>query len=203
MKTIGRFSISVAALLVLFLTVSSANAMTDNGQMNGNYMMLTITPFPVDLSKSDNVTLQFSPNPNQKELFGSTITPSLIDHLDYLVIISKDGNEVFHNQMHTHNGVLTLEFSPGSAPVSVTGGESNSAHTETGPFYVSGPVFTGNGNYDISASIVGIEFNPVTPSEDKFALNAVPEFGSESPLVLAISVGTIIFFMYRIKVNPQ
>jgi len=59
---------------------------------------------------------------------------------------------------------------------------------------VSGPVFMDNGNYQITAQIVGIEFNPLpTPLTDEFNMQVVPEFGPIVIVILAAAiVGTII-----------
>src|SRR5574340_385963 len=190
-----------AVLLALILLITPLLMMSSQiavfgdtgGQLKGNNIDLTISPFPIDVSKSNNVTLSFTPHADQKAFLGSSITPNKIDHLDYLVIISQNGKEVFNKQMHTHSGNLILEFTGGSVSVGVIGGQSDPNNTTTGPYYVSGPVFTGSGNYEISASVVGIEFNPLpNPLGDKFTVQAVPEFGSMATIVLVTSIFGIL-----------
>lgn len=196
---------AVSLALILFTPFLMMSNQIDvfgdtGGQFKGNNINLTILPFPLDTSKTNNITFYFTPNSNQSTFLGSSITPNKIDHLDYLVIISQNGKEVFHQQMHTHSGNLTLEFTGGSGAIGVTGGQSDPNNTTTGPYMVSGPVFTGTGNYEISASIVGVEFNPLpTPLGDKFTLQAVPEFGSTATIILAISVLGILVVTSRAR----
>lgn len=170
------------------------------GQFKGNNINLTILPFPLDTSKTNNITFYFTPNSDQSAFLGSSITPNKIDHLDYLVIISQGGKEIFHQQMHTHSGNLTLEFTGGSGTIGITGGQSDPNNTTTGPYYVSGSVFTGTGNYEISASIVGVEFNPLpSPLGHKFTLQAVPEFDSMATIILAILILGILVITSRAR----
>lgn len=158
-------------------------------EMKGNNISMSITPSPFNPSADKQVTLVFTPTPTQQAL--PVIEPkNKVEHLDYVITITKDGQEVFTKQFHTHSGVLTLIISPSSDTVNITGGESDPSNTMTSPYNISGPVFNENGNYQVSASIVGVEFNPLpSPVEDKFTMQVVPEFGPMAPLILISAIG--------------
>jgi predicted secreted protein with PEFG-CTERM motif len=169
-------------------------------EMKGNNISMSIAPSPFNSSTDKQVTLVFTPNPNQQEL--SVIEPkNKVEHLDYVIVITKDGHEVFNKQFHTHSGVLTLVFTPSQDIVNVTGGESDPNNTTTGPYDVSGSIVSENGNYQISASIVGVEFNPLpSPVEDKFTMQVVPEFGPMATLILISAItGTIVLYKMKFR----
>lgn len=169
-------------------------------EMKGNNITMTITPSPFNPSTDKQVTLVFTPTPTQQQT--SIIEPNnKIEHLDYVITITKDGQQIFTKQFHTHSGVLTLVFAPSQDATNVTGGESDAANTTTGPYNISGTVFSDSGNYQISASIVGVEFNPIpNPIQDQFSIQVVPEFGSMTILILVLAVtGTIV--LSRMKLN--
>jgi len=148
--------------------------------MSGVYLDLDIDPMlPFDNTSNDMITLSFTARSD--ELMGS----GAIDHLDYKVIISKDGNEVWSEQFHEHDGNLELQITPSEGSFSVTGGEEVGS-TETKAFMVQGPVFMDNGNYQVTAQIVGIEFNPVpTPLTDVFNIQvSSPTHDTTPPKIL-------------------
>ncbi len=191
------FAISLATMQTAFAQQSPEDCGPDqiyqNGQcldidvMSGVNVDLAIYPAPFDNTANDMVTLSFTAKSD--ELKGS----GAIDHLDYKVIISKDGNVVWSEQFHDHDGNLELQITPSEGYFTVTGGQEVGT-TETKAFMVKGPIFMDNGNYQVTAQIVGIEFNPLpTPLTDDFTMQVVPEFGPIVMVILAAAiVGTII-----------
>jgi predicted secreted protein with PEFG-CTERM motif len=167
--------------------------MEEEAMMSGVNLGLDIDPMPpFDQTSNDMITLSFTAKSD--ELKGSSMTPGTIDHLDYKVVISKDGNEIWSDQFHDHDGNLELQITPSDGSFSTTGGQNDAGNTSTGAYMVTGPVLMDNGNYEISGQIVGIEFNPLsTPLVDDFALQVVPEFGPIVMIALAVAiVGTIV-----------
>lgn len=196
-RSIGTL-FGVFALAVLIIAQShashTASAMSGmQGTMIGTNMNLTITPSSFNPTTDSNVTLAFMPNPDVPTL----LTGGVIKHLDYNITVSQGGNLIFNYKFHTHSGNLSLVFTSSSGQFSVTGGQSDAAHTTTGPFYISGPAFNSSGNYEIAADIVGVNFSPVIPLEDKFTLQAVPEFGQLATIVLAVAVISIVVLTAR------
>ncbi len=165
--------------------------------MSGVNLDLDIDPMlPFDNTVSDMVTLSFTAKSDV--LKGSGV----VDHLDYKVIISKDGNEIWSDQFHEHDGNLELQVTPSEGTFTVTGGEEVGS-TETKAFMVEGPVFMDNGNYQVTAQIVGIEFNPLpTPLTDDFSIQVVPEFGSIVMVAFAIAIIGVIALTTKSRVIP-
>ena len=61
-----------------------------------------------------------------------------------------------------------------------------------------------NGNYQVTAQIVGIEFNPLpTPLTDDFNIQVVPEFGTITMMILGVSIVSIIAITAKSKVIPK
>ncbi|MFQ5969274.1 MAG: plastocyanin/azurin family copper-binding protein [Nitrososphaerales archaeon] len=172
------------------------------GVMPGTNLDLMIDPLPpFDRMAGDEVTLSFMAK--AKELEGASISPGKIDHLDYKVVITKDGMEVWSKQFHDHDGNLELVITPSSGSVTVTGGEEDAGKSMTGPYMVSGPIFTDNGNYAISGQIVGIEFNPLSsPLIDDFSMEVVPEFPITAILPMVVAFGAVIAAM-RLRPKPK
>jgi len=170
----------------------------EEAMMTGVYLGLDIDPMlPFDNTANDMVTLSFTARSDELKVTGA------IDHLDYKVIISKDGNEVWSEQFHEHDGNLEIQFTPSEGSFSTTGGEEVGS-TETKAFMVQGPVFMDNGNYQITAQIVGIEFNPLsTPLTDDFTIEVVPEFGSIAMMVLGVGIVSIIALSAKSRVIPK
>jgi len=161
----------------------------EEAMMSGVNLGLDIVPMlPFDNTANDMVTLSFTAKSDV--LKGDS---GAVNHLDYKVMIAKDGNEIWSEQFHEHDGNLELQITPSEGSFSVTGGEEVGS-TETKAFMVSGPVFMDNGNYQITGQIVGIEFNPLpTPLTDEFNMQVVPEFGPIVMVILAAAiVGTIV-----------
>jgi len=190
--------ITVILTVAITIPLQFANAEI----MKGNNTSMSITSSSFNPSVDKQVTLVFTPTPTQQML--SIIEPNgKVEHLDYLITITKDGQWLYSNQFHTHSGTLTLVFAPLQAPIYVTGGKSDPNNITTDPFNITGKIFIENGNYQISASIVGVEFNPLSnPIEDKFTMQVVPEFGPMVTLILILSlIGIIILSKIRFMSN--
>jgi len=170
----------------------------EEAMMSGVNLDLDIDPMlPFDNTVSDMVTLSFTAKSDALKGSGA------VDHLDYKVIISKDGNEVWSEQFHEHDGNLELQITPSEGSFTVTGGEEVGS-TETKAFMVQGPVFMDNGNYQVTAQIVGIEFNPLpTPLTDDFNIQVVPEFGSIVMVVFVVAIVSIIAVTTKSRVMPK
>ena len=176
----------------------------EEAMMTGVYLGLDIDPMlPFDNTANDMVTLSFTAM-SEEGLGGSSMSPGVIDHLDYKVIISKDGSEVWSEQFHEHDGNLELQVTPSEGSFKVTGGDDVNGQSGTGPYMVTGPVFMDNGNYQVTAQIVGIEFNPLsTPLTDDFTMEVVPEFGTIAMMVLGVGIVSIIALSAKSRVIPK
>lgn len=184
--------------VVIVQEAMAEEGIMEEAMMSGVYLGLDIDPMlPFDNTANDMVTLSFTAKSD--ELMGS----GAIDHLDYKVIISKDGNEVWSEQFHDHDGNLELQITPSDGSFSTTGGEEVGT-TETKAFMVQGPVFMDNGNYQITAQIVGIEFNPLsTPLTDDFTIEVIPEFGPIVMVILAAAIVGTIVITTKSRVIPK
>jgi len=183
-------------------TVIVGEAMAEEAMMSGVNLSLDIDPMlPFDNTANDMVTLSFTAKSDV--LKGTEMTSNVIDHLDYKVMISKDGNEVWSGEFHEHDGNLELQITPSEGSFTVTGGEEVGS-SETKAFMVTGPVFMDNGDYQISAQIVGIEFNPLpTPLTDDFNIQVVPEFGPIVMVAFAIAIVSAIVLTTKSRVIPK
>lgn len=188
--------LSLVALVTTAQTSNEASMSGMSGTMTGTNMNLVVSPASFNPTTNSNVTFTFVPNSSVPTL----VTDGVVKHLDYNIIISQGGKAVFNQKFHTHNGNLTLVFTPSAGPVSVTGGLSDSANTLTGSFYISGTVFGSAGSYDVTADIVGVDFSPITPLEDKFTVQAAPEFGQVTAAVLALAVASIVVLTSKTRV---
>jgi len=151
--------------------------------MSGVNVDLEIYPVPFNNTANDMVTLSFTAKSDA--LKGTTITSMVIDHLDYKVIISKDGNEIWSDQFHDHDGNLELQITPSEGRFTNTVGQEVGT-SETKAYMIKGPVFMDSGNYQITSQIVGIEFNPLpTPLTDYFNMQVV--VGSGVPPSITVS----------------
>ncbi len=180
-------------------------AMAKEAMMSGVYLGLDIDPMlPFDNTANDMVTLSFTAM-SEEGLEGSSISPGVIDHLDYVVIVSKDGSTVWESaQLHDHDGNLELQVTPSEGSFKVTPGDDVNGKSGTGPYMVTGPVFMDNGNYQVTAQIVGIEFNPLsTPLTDDFNIQVVPEFGSIVMVILVVAIVGTIVITTKSRVIPK
>ena len=183
-------------------TVIVGEAMAEEAMMSGVYLGLDIDPMlPFDNTANDMVTLSFTAKSD--ELKGTKMTSMIIDHLDYKVMISKDGNEIWSDQFHDHDGNLELQITPSEGTFTRTEAEEVGS-SETKAYMISGPVFMDNGNYQVTAQIVGIEFNPLsTPLTDDFNMQVVPEFGTITMMILGVSIVSIIAITAKSKIIPK
>ncbi len=183
-------------------TVIVGEAMAEEAMMSGVYLGLDIDPMlPFDNTANDMVTLSFTAKSD--ELKGTTMTSMVIDHLDYKVTISKDGDEKWSDQFHDHDGNLELQITPSEGTFTRTEAEEVGS-SETKAYMISGPVFMDNGNYKVTAQIVGIEFNPLpTPLTDDFNMQVVPEFGTIAMMILGVSIVSIIAITAKSKIIPK
>ncbi len=175
----------------------------EEAMMSGAYLGLDIDPMlPFDTTVSDMVTLSFAAKSD--ELKGTEMTSTIIDHLDYKVMISKDGNEVWTSEVfHDHDGNLELQITPSEGTFTRTEAEEVGS-SETKAYMISGPVFMDNGDYQISAQIVGIEFNPLsTPLVDDFNMQVIPEFGPIVMVAFAIAIVSAIVLTTKSRVIPK
>jgi len=85
-------------------------------------------------------------------------TGSTVIHIDYVVKVLKDGEELFRKQFHDHEGDLSVTFEYMEGDVRTEGSAAAG-----GIFTVYGPIFPTPGTYDIVVSVVGIEFSPINP----------------------------------------
>jgi len=170
----------------------------EEAMMSGANLDLDIDPMlPFDNTVNDMVTLSFTAKSDALKGSGG------FDHLDYKVVISKDGNEIWSDQFHDHDANLELQITPSDGSFTTTGGEEVGS-SETKAFMVEGPVFMDNGNYQISGQIVGIEFNPLsTPLVDDFNIEVVPEFGSMVMIILAVAIVGTIIVTTKTRVIPK
>jgi len=184
-------------------TVIVGEAMAEEAMMSGAYLGLDIDPMlPFDNTVSDMVTLSFAAKSD--ELKGTEMTSTIIDHLDYKVMISKDGNEVWTSEVfHDHDGNLELQITPSEGTFTRTEAEEVGS-SETKAYMISGPVFMDNGDYQVTAQIVGIEFQPLsTPLVDDFNMQVVPEFGSIVMVAFAIAIVSAIVLTTKSRVIPK
>ncbi len=155
--------------------------------LRGTNFDLNINPaLPFDRTANNMVVLSF--NAKAEEFKGDSITPGLIDHLDYKVTMMNNDAEVWSEQFHDHDGYLELQITTSSS-VEVTGGEGHSSKSSTGPYRISGPIFDKNGSYTVIARVVGIEFESLpSPMEDNFSIKVVPEFSVTVMVVMGMIV---------------
>jgi len=183
---------------IIIVGEAMAEEVMEEAMMSGVNLDLDIDPMlPFDNTVNDMVTLSFTAKSDV--LKGS----EGFDHLDYKVVISKDGNEVWSEQFHDHDANLELQFTHSDGSFTTTGGEEVGS-SETKAFMVEGPVFVDNGNYQISAQIVGIEFNPLsTPLVDDFNMQVVPEFGTITMVILTVGIFSVIAVTAKSRVIPR
>ena len=166
--------------------------------MSGDDLDLTIDPMlPFDTTTHDMITLSFTAKSDELKGTGE------LDHLDYRVVITKDGSEVWSEEFHDHDGNLELQITPTEGSFEVSGGEEVGS-SSTGTFMVKGPIFMENGDYSISGQVVGIEFEPLpTPIIDDFSVQVVPEFGTIATMALAVSIISIIAVTAKSRLVPK
>jgi hypothetical protein len=127
-------------------------------------LMFNIGPSPVIAGM--NVDFDFKLMDNK--------TGNNISHVTYLVVITRGGQRVLTESMHTHDGNMKIQFVPGATnPYKIYAnydGLSASYVSDFGnPIKVSGPIFVTGGNYTVSFEITGVDFDNVfLPTPIKF-----------------------------------
>ncbi len=131
--------------------------------------LLIFTTEPSQLISGKNVGISFYLKDNG--------TGNNIPHVTYLVTLKKvqeEGQRLFTETVHTHDGNMKLLFVPDSTnPYKVSAnfdGLSASYVSEFGsPIKINGPLFTTPGNYTISLEVTGVDFdNLFLPEPLKF-----------------------------------
>ncbi|MGA7976407.1 MAG: hypothetical protein WB975_04165, partial [Nitrososphaeraceae archaeon] len=95
-------------------------------------------------------------------------------HVTYLVTLMREGQRLFTETMHTHDGNMKLLFVPDSTNPYKVGanfdGLSASYISEFGsPIKINGPLFVTPGNYSVSLEVTGVDFdNLFLPEPLKF-----------------------------------
>ena len=101
----AKFVMLGLLLIPLTALINSSSAFAQAGtMMSGTNLDLSINPLPFDRTTSEKVTLSFTAK--AEELEGVSVTPGKIDHLDYKVMITKDGKEVWSEQLLMEQLVL-------------------------------------------------------------------------------------------------
>lgn len=93
-------------------------------------------------------------------------TGNNIPHVTYLVTLTNDGQRLFTETLHTHDGNLKLLFVPdGTNPYKMSANFdvlSASYVSEFGsPIKVNGPLFATTGNYSLSLEVTGVDFDNI------------------------------------------
>ncbi len=118
--------------------------------------MFNIGPSPVIAEKNVDFGIKLMDNK----------TGNNISHVTYLVAITRGGQRIFTESLHTHDGNLKIQFVPTATdPYKLNAnydGLSASYVSDFGnPIKVSGPIFVMSGTYRISFEITGVDFDNV------------------------------------------
>jgi hypothetical protein len=133
--------------------------------------LLIFTTEPTELKSGKNVGVNFNLKDNK--------TGNSILHVTYLVTIMKEGQRLFTETVHAHDGNMKLLFVPDTTnPYRMNAnfdGLSASYISEFGsPIKINGPIFTTPGNYSVSLEVTGVDFdNLFLPEPLKFDLTIV------------------------------
>ncbi|HEY7109940.1 MAG TPA: hypothetical protein VH415_10950 [Nitrososphaeraceae archaeon] len=128
--------------------------------------LLIFSTEPPELKAGKNVGFNFNLKDNK--------TGNSILHVTYLVTVMKEGQRLFTETVHTHDGSMKLLFVPdGTNPYRMNAnfdGLSASYISEFGsPIKINGPIFTTPGNYSVSFEVTGVDFdNLFLPEPPKF-----------------------------------
>ena len=133
------------------------------------FLITSIVTVQAEMKNGDNLNLYYTVG-DKVTLSFSPVLPVI--HVDHQVVVAKDGNEIWSQTFHDHDGNLEIEITPtDSSSFSVTGGADIGGKTSTGAFMVSGPVFNEMGTYSVTGTITGIEFIPLPiPLADEFSI---------------------------------
>jgi hypothetical protein len=185
-NTVVRLTMSkslhkILGLLTILSTIALLNYasyMTDSAAQMGHghnlpsaslgdrEALLIFTTEPSELKSGKNVGFNFNLKDNK--------TGNNILHVTYLVTIMKEGQRLFTETVHTHDGNMKLLFVPDNTnPYRMNAnfdGLSASYISEFGsPIKINGPIFTTPGNYSVLLEVTGVDFdNLFLPEPLKF-----------------------------------
>jgi hypothetical protein len=168
------FVIILCAIMLLnnisYVKVSIAQMGCDHNMPSANLgdrkALLIFKSEPSQLISGKNVGFNFNLKDND--------TGNNILHVTYLVTLMREGQRLFTETMHTHDGNMKLLFVPDSTNPYKVGanfdGLSASYISEFGsPIKINGPLFATPGNYSISLEVTGVDFdNLFLPEPLKF-----------------------------------
>lgn len=171
------FVLMLSALVLLYnfdyTKVSIAQMGRDHNMpsatLGDRKVLLIFNSEPSQLISGRNIGFNFNLKDND--------TGSNILHVTYLVTLMREGQRLFTETMHTHDGNMKLLFVPDSTNPYKVGanfdGLSASYVPEFGsPIKINGPLFTTPGNYSVSLEVTGVDFdNLFLPEPLKFEFN--------------------------------
>ena len=173
------FVIILSAIVLLnnmsYTKVSIAQMGRDHNMPSANLgdrkALLIFKSEPSQLISGKNVGFNFNLKDND--------TGNNILHVTYLVTLMREGQRLFTETMHTHDGNMKLLFVPDSTNPYKVGanfdGLSASYVAEFGsPIKINGPLFATPGNYSVSLEVTGVDFdNLFLPEPLKFDFGIV------------------------------
>ena len=137
----------IASILGILLSPTSTYAVTSTIAMNkptsGGSLNVVIQPSPDPMVKGTQTNLKVS--------FDQKGTSTVQPHIDYDIIISKAGKQLFQasalaghpgQSLHTSEGIVTIPYT-----------------------------FQQPGIYSVKVSVFGILFNPINPESAQFQIN--------------------------------
>ncbi|MFZ0221524.1 MAG: hypothetical protein WAM42_07500 [Candidatus Nitrosopolaris sp.] len=137
----------IASILGILLSPTSTYAVTSTIAMNkptsGGSLNVVIQPSPDPIVKGTQTNLKVS--------FDQKGTSTVQPHIDYDIIISKAGKQLFQasalaghpgQSLHTSEGIVTIPYT-----------------------------FQQPGIYSVKVSVFGILFNPINPESAQFQIN--------------------------------
>jgi hypothetical protein len=168
------FVIILSAIVLLnnmsYMKVSISQMGRDHNMPSANLgdrkALLIFKSEPSQLISGKNVGFNFNLKDND--------TGNNILHVTYLVTLMKEGQRLFTETVHTHDGNMSLLFVPDSTnPYRMNAnfdGLSASYISEFGsPIKINGPIFTTPGNYSVLLEVTGVDFdNLFLPEPLKF-----------------------------------
>ncbi len=161
-------------------TMTGKIIVTEGAAAIDDISLETSLPLPFDRIANKELALRFTPS---GDTFKGT-DRSAIDHITYNIIITRDGEEIFNDSLHDHDGVLDLIIAPGEGEVIVK--------EEPSAFRISGSIFNENGEYTVKVEAVEVEFKPITPFSKEFNISVVPEFPLAVVLPMIIGFSAVL-----------
>lgn len=125
---------------------------------------------PSIASASDTVAMSYS-------LIDEAADKNIMHVTYFLTVINPDGQKVFSNVLHGHEGTVNVEFKPGDEgqkDYQINANYDNLAASyvadQAGLITVVGPVFDAIGTYDVNIEVSGIDFdNTFLPEPLKYS----------------------------------